>query len=86
MALTVVAISAVSTVLSIVGLQFWTELSLGKLKLDGLISKNLIDLDNANPAIELLSGSYATLWLLANFIINVFILLNLCLKVSLLQS
>ncbi|KAI4323778.1 hypothetical protein L6164_023357 [Bauhinia variegata] len=80
MALMVVAVSAVSTVLSIVGLQFWTELSLDKLKSDGLISKNSIDSENAIHAIELLLGSYATIGLLANFIINVFILLNLCLK------
>lgn len=78
------AISAVSTALSFVGLQCWTELSVDKLKSDGLIiSENFISLDNANRALELLLDSYATTGMLANFLFNAFILLNLCLKVSL---
>uniref|UniRef100_A0A2C9UIP3 RING-type domain-containing protein n=1 Tax=Manihot esculenta TaxID=3983 RepID=A0A2C9UIP3_MANES len=75
------AISAVSTALSFVGLQCWTELSVDKLKSDGLIiSENFISLDNANRALELLLDSYATTGMLANFLFNAFILLNLCLK------
>ncbi|KAF2311716.1 hypothetical protein GH714_026343 [Hevea brasiliensis] len=74
------AISAAFTALSFVGLQCWTELSVDKLKADGLISDNFISHENANRALELLLGSYATVALLANFVFNAFILINLCLK------
>lgn len=57
-------------------------MSLDKLRSEGLIGENFISLENANHALELLLGSYATIALLANFVFNVFILLNLCLKVS----
>ncbi|KAJ4706225.1 E3 ubiquitin protein ligase RIN2 [Melia azedarach] len=74
------AISAASTILSFVGLQLWTEFSLDKLRTEGLIGENIIHLENANHTLELLLGSYATVALLANFVLNVFILLILCLK------
>ena len=80
-----IAVSAASTVLSFVFLQFWTELSLDNLKSDGLIAENYIHSENASRVIELLSGSYATIGLLTNFVLNVFVLLVLCLKVSLLS-
>ncbi|WJX36449.1 E3 ubiquitin protein ligase rin2 [Trifolium repens] len=80
MALKFIAISAVSTVLSFVGLQFCTDLSLDKLKSDGLIGWNSIHLDNVNHDIELPLGLYTTIGLLTNCMINVFVLLNLCLK------
>ncbi|EEF51551.1 protein binding protein, putative [Ricinus communis] len=74
------AISAACTALSFVGLKCWTELSLEKLKSEGLISENFINPENANRALELLLGSYATIALLASFVFNAFILLNLSLK------
>ncbi|OAY48146.1 E3 ubiquitin protein ligase RIN2 [Manihot esculenta] len=74
------AISAASTALSFVGLQCWAELSLDKLKSDGLIDEIFSSPENANQALELVWGSYATVALLANFVFNAFILLNLCLK------
>ncbi|XVF08458.1 hypothetical protein REPUB_Repub07fG0005100 [Reevesia pubescens] len=80
MAVNYLVISALSTALSFVGLQFWTEFSLDKLQTDGLISENFIHTENVNRALELLLGSYATVALLANFVLNVFILLILCLK------
>ena len=80
-----IAVSAASTVLSFVFLQFWIELSLDNLKSDGLIAENYIHSENASRVIELLSGSYATIGLLTNFVLNVFVLLVLCLKVSLLS-
>ncbi|XP_065871327.1 E3 ubiquitin protein ligase RIN2 [Euphorbia lathyris] len=73
------AVSAGCTALSFVGLQCWTELSVEKLKYEGF-SQNFTDGENANGALDLLLGSYATIALLANFVFNVFILLNLCLK------
>ncbi|KAB1210858.1 E3 ubiquitin protein ligase RIN2 [Morella rubra] len=80
MAVRYVAISAFSTVLSFIGLQFWTESSLDVLKSDGLITENFIHSGNASRVIELLLGSYATIGLLTNFVLNVFVLLVLCLK------
>lgn len=81
-------IIAVSTVLSFVGLQFCTDLSLDKLRSDGLIGWNLTQFDNASHDVELdvevPLGLYTTIGLLANCLINIFVLLNLCLKVSLL--
>ncbi|KAK7334519.1 hypothetical protein VNO80_26276 [Phaseolus coccineus] len=80
MALRVIAVSAVSTFLSFVGLQFCTDLSLDKLRSDGLIGWNLIHLDDASQDIELPSGLYTTIGLLLNCMINLFVLLNLCIK------
>lgn len=80
MAVKFIAISAVSTVLSFVGLQFCTDLSLEKLKSDGLIGWNSIHLDNVDHDIELPLGLYTTIGLLTNCMINVFVLLNLSLK------
>ncbi|XP_050223307.1 E3 ubiquitin protein ligase RIN2 [Mercurialis annua] len=74
------AISAACTALSFVGLKCWTELSLDKLNPEGLITENSINAENANRELELLLGSYTTIALLASFVFNVFILLNLCLK------
>ncbi|XP_047162848.1 E3 ubiquitin protein ligase RIN2 isoform X2 [Vigna umbellata] len=80
MALRFIAVSAVSTFLSFVGLQFCTDLSLDKLRSDGLIGWNLIHLDDASQDIELPSGLYTTIGLLLNCMINLFVLLNLCIK------
>lgn len=76
-----IAISVLSTMLSFVGLQFWMELTLDELKSDGLITENFIHSENASRVIELLFGSYATIALLTTFVLNVFVLLVLCLKV-----
>ncbi|KAK8975405.1 hypothetical protein V6N11_057499 [Hibiscus sabdariffa] len=80
MAVSYLAISAVSTALSFIGLQVWAEFSLDKLQNDGLISENFIHTENVDRALELLLGSYTSLALLANFVLNVFILLILSLK------
>lgn len=75
-----IIISALSTVLSFAGLQFWTELSLDNLKSDGLIGENFVHSEHASRIVELLLGSYTTVGLLTNFVLNVFIFLVLCLK------
>ncbi|CAD5329001.1 putative chromatin regulator PHD family [Arabidopsis thaliana] len=72
-------VSVASTALSFVGLQVWTELSLDRLRADGLIAKN-ISLGDSEHALELLLGSYFTIALLTNFVLNVYILLVLSLK------
>ncbi|KAJ4871043.1 E3 ubiquitin protein ligase RIN2 [Raphanus sativus] len=73
------SVSVASTALSFVGLQVWTELSLDRLRADGLIAKN-ISLADSEHALELLLGSYFTIALLTNFVLNVYILLLLSLK------
>lgn len=80
MALNYIAISGLCTVLSFVGLQLWTESSLGKLKSEGLVSENFPSAGNVGRVVDLLLGSYTTVALLANFVLNVFILLVLFLK------
>ncbi|KAL6126967.1 hypothetical protein ACLB2K_075012 [Fragaria x ananassa] len=80
MGLRYIAISVVCTALSFAGLQFWTETSLVKLKSDGLLAENLIPAANVGHVVDLLLGSYATVALLANFVLNAFILLVLSLK------
>lgn len=74
-------VSVASTALSFVALQVWTELSLDRLRADGLIAKN-ISLGDSEHALELLLGSYFTIALLTNFVLNVYILLVLSLKVG----
>lgn len=83
MGLRYIAISVVCTALSFAGLQFWTETSLVKLKSDGLLGENLIPAANVGHVVDLLLGSYATVGLLANFVLNAFVLLVLSLKVIL---
>lgn len=72
-------ISAVFTVFSFIGLQFWTEGSFTKTY--GLSRSNLLHLEGARHALELLLSSYATTALVVNFVINLFILIILSLKV-----
>lgn len=75
-------VSAACTVLSFVGLQWWTEQTLQGLQSDGLISDNYIHSGNAIRVLDLLLTSHAVIALLVNFALNVFILLILCLKVN----
>lgn len=75
------SLSAACTVLSFVGLQCWTAVSLEKLKSDGLIGETILDYGNASHVVELLLGSYTTLLLVASFALNIFVLLILSLKV-----
>lgn len=82
MAVKFLSISVVCTVLSLVGLQYWTEISLEKYKSDGLIFDDLINSENVSHALELLLGSYTTLVLVASFALNILILIILGLKVS----
>lgn len=69
------SISAVCTVLSFVGLQYWTDLSLKNLRSDCFLRPG-----DANRALELMLGSYATIALAANFALNIFVLIILSLK------
>ncbi|XP_024979977.1 E3 ubiquitin protein ligase RIN2 [Cynara cardunculus var. scolymus] len=74
------SISAVCTMLSFIGLRYWTELSFMKLKSDGLMGENLLDPGVASRVLELLLDSYTTIALVVNFVLNVFILIVLSLK------
>nr|KAJ0215005.1 hypothetical protein LSAT_V11C300130870 [Lactuca sativa] len=71
---------AVYTVLSFVGLQYWTKLSYVKLKSDGLMGENLLHPGVANRVLELLLSSYTTVALVFNFVLNIFVLVILSLK------
>ncbi|KAK6155857.1 hypothetical protein DH2020_010105 [Rehmannia glutinosa] len=73
-------ISVVCTTLSVVGLQYWTEISFEKHKSDGLIVDDFINSEDASHVLELLLGSYTTLLLVASFALNVFVLIILGLK------
>lgn len=77
------SLSAACTVLSFVGLQCWTTVSLERLRSDGLVG-DTINAGDASHALNLLLGSYATIALVANFVLNVFVLLILSLKVIIL--
>ncbi|KAI7750863.1 hypothetical protein M8C21_025269 [Ambrosia artemisiifolia] len=73
-------VSAVCTVLSFIGLQYWSELSYVKLKSDGLMGEDLLHPGVANRVLELLLGSYTTFALVVNFVLNIFMLIILSLK------
>ncbi|XP_043722590.1 E3 ubiquitin protein ligase RIN2-like [Telopea speciosissima] len=73
-------ISAFCTVLSLVGLQWWTESKLYQLKLDNSVGKDVIHSGIASHVLELLLGSHVTIALVANFVLNLFVLGILCLK------
>ncbi|CAH1438892.1 unnamed protein product [Lactuca virosa] len=71
-------ISAVCTVLSFLGLQFWTELSNVKLHSDGLIiGEHYVHFCVAKCAVE---NPYITTALVLNFILNVYALIFISLK------
>ncbi|XP_076894113.1 E3 ubiquitin protein ligase RIN2-like [Bidens hawaiensis] len=74
------SVSAVCTVLSFIGLQYWSELSYVKLKSDGLMGESLLHPGVANRVLELLLSSYTTFALVVNFVLNIFVLIILSLK------
>lgn len=74
------SLSAVCTLLSFVGLQCWTTVSLERLRSNGLIGDAILNTGDARHALDLLLGSYTTIALVANFVLNVFVLLILSLK------
>ncbi|KAG8390247.1 hypothetical protein BUALT_Bualt01G0063900 [Buddleja alternifolia] len=80
MGVKILSVSVVCTALCLGGLQYWTDISLEKYKLDGLIVDEFINSENASRAMELLLRSSTTLVLVASFVLNVFILIMLGLK------
>lgn len=60
------SISVVCTVVSLVGVQYWTETSLGKHESDVLIVNDIIDSENATHVLEFLFGSSMTLLLVSS--------------------
>ncbi|KAH9602354.1 hypothetical protein KSS87_020019 [Heliosperma pusillum] len=81
MGVSYLAVSAVCTVLSYIGLQCWTEISVEKFKSDGLIGRDTLHSEDASLIFELLLRSPATFTLLAICVINALLLFSLCLKV-----
>lgn len=80
MGVSYIAISAACTVLSCIGLQLWTELSIDNLRSEKIIGENPFKTENAGRVSDLLLSSHVTVGLLANFALNVFVLLILFLK------
>ncbi|CAK9309363.1 unnamed protein product [Citrullus colocynthis] len=80
MGVSYIAISAACTVLSFIGLQLWTELSIDNLRSEKIIGENPFKAENAGRVSDLLLSSHVTVGLLANFALNVFVLLILFLK------
>lgn len=75
-------VSAIFTVLSITTLHYWTEPSLTELKSDGLNRNILLHPEDVTHALELLLlSSNSTIALVANFVINIYLLIILSLKV-----
>ncbi|XP_008786977.2 E3 ubiquitin protein ligase RIN2-like [Phoenix dactylifera] len=72
--------SAISTVISLVGLQWWTVSLLDGMKSDGVVDGNEVGSRGVGRALELLLGSHVTIALLASSVLNVFVLVILCLK------
>lgn len=81
MGVSYVTISLFSTVLSYGGLHCWTTLSPEKLILDSLSSQSSVHSENVVQALESVLDSYTSIALVANFTINIFILVVLSLKV-----
>ncbi|KAI4320071.1 hypothetical protein MLD38_033590 [Melastoma candidum] len=82
MAVSYLAVSTVCMFSSFLGLQWWAQVLIGKFKDDGLTVENLSGLDtNASQLLDLLLSSSATVLLLATFIVSVFTLVVLLLKV-----
>ncbi|CAA2988666.1 E3 ubiquitin ligase RIN2 [Olea europaea subsp. europaea] len=80
MGLKLLSISAGCTILNLVGLQYWKQMSLENYKPDGLIVEDLINSDRASHSLELLLSLFSTPALVASFALNVFIFIILCLK------
>lgn len=73
-------LSAFSTVVSLVGLQWWVFSLVDGIKSDGLIDGGEVNSGNAMRVLELVLGSNVTVAMLVNFVLNVFALVVLCLK------
>ncbi|XP_074558715.1 E3 ubiquitin protein ligase RIN2-like [Curcuma longa] len=82
MAVNYLYLSAFSTAVGFVFLQWWTVSSLEGMKADGLIGREAGggSLEDAGRALELLLSSHVIVVLLVNFVINVYFLVVLLLK------
>uniref|UniRef100_A0A7N0V148 RING-type E3 ubiquitin transferase n=1 Tax=Kalanchoe fedtschenkoi TaxID=63787 RepID=A0A7N0V148_KALFE len=80
MGVSYLSVSAVCTLLSFVGLHWCAQLSVEKLKSDGLISDDFLHSGNARRVVELLLRSHLLVTLLAAFALNAFLLFILCFK------
>ncbi|XP_008796807.2 E3 ubiquitin protein ligase RIN2-like [Phoenix dactylifera] len=72
--------SAISTVISLVGLQWWTVSLLDWMKSDGLVDENEVGSRSVEREMALLLGSRVTIALLASSVLNVLVLVIVCLK------
>ncbi|CAN1265350.1 E3 ubiquitin protein ligase RIN2 [Linum perenne] len=72
MGVSYLAVSAVSTAFSFVGLQYQAGFALDKLRVDRLVGENFVSLENANNALGQLLDSYATAGLLSIFFVDLY--------------
>lgn len=79
--ITSLSVSGICTIISFVILQWWTQWPFYGFNPSELVTEYISQSEKANHVIELISSSYATILLLANFALNVFGLLLLCIKV-----
>ncbi|KAK6926400.1 hypothetical protein RJ641_008119 [Dillenia turbinata] len=70
MGVSYLSVSAVCTLLSFAGLQYWTIVSLENLKSQGRIGDNIISSGNLAHTLKLLLASHATVALVVNLAIN----------------
>ncbi|THU61286.1 hypothetical protein C4D60_Mb07t21700 [Musa balbisiana] len=80
MAVNYLCLSAFSTAVGLVGLQWWTVSSLDRMRSDGLFVGDGHGVSLESAALELLLSSHVTVALLVNFVINVYVLVVLLLK------
>ncbi|XP_065047279.1 E3 ubiquitin protein ligase RIN3-like [Musa acuminata AAA Group] len=82
MAVNYLCLSAFSTAVGLVGLQWWTVSSLDRMRSDGLFvgDGHGVSSESARRALELLLSSHVTVAMLVNFVINVYVLVVLLLK------
>lgn len=80
--LTSLSVSGICTIVSFVVLQWWTQWPFYDLNPSELVSEYISQSKKANHVIELISSSYVTVLLLANFALNAFGLLLVFLKVN----
>ncbi|XP_077236188.1 E3 ubiquitin protein ligase RIN2-like isoform X2 [Tasmannia lanceolata] len=80
MGVSYLSMSALCTVTSLIGLQWWMGSALSVIKSNELLGENENHLENSTQVLEQFLGSHVTLALLATFVLNVFILVILSLK------
>ncbi|KAK4745467.1 hypothetical protein SAY87_011779 [Trapa incisa] len=78
--ITSLSVSGICTIISFIIIQWWTQWPFYDMNPSELVTDYISQSEKANHVIELISSSYGTVLLLANFALNVFGFLLLCIK------